>query len=56
MALPFENRIQTYDLQGRYLLEALEFSVSGNINPNNFDSGRMLQYGGKNISEKKKTM
>lgn len=49
MALPFENMVQSFDLDGRYLLEALEFSVSGNINPDNFSGGRMLQYGGIRI-------
>lgn len=48
-AMPFENYVQMYDLKGKYLLEALEFSVGGNVGstPGEFNSGRMLQIGGK---------
>ncbi|CAH0595310.1 unnamed protein product [Chrysodeixis includens] len=45
MAMPFENDVQVYDLKGKYLLEALEFSV-GVSWTNSFSSGRMLQIGG----------
>ncbi|CAH1641137.1 unnamed protein product [Spodoptera littoralis] len=45
MAMPFENRIQVYELEGRYLQEALEFSVGVNWS-DTFSSGRMLQIGG----------
>ncbi|XP_073948296.1 apyrase-like [Choristoneura fumiferana] len=45
MAVPFENYVQVYDLKGRYLLEALEFSV-GVAQSGDFYSGRMLQIGG----------
>ena len=47
MAMPFENYVQVYDLKGKYLLEALEFSVGvTQTNPTSFYSGRMLQIGG----------
>ncbi|KAM3963824.1 apyrase [Aphomia sociella] len=47
MAMPFENYVQVYDLKGKYLLEALEFSVATAITtPGSFNSGRMLQIGG----------
>ncbi|CAH0758689.1 unnamed protein product [Diatraea saccharalis] len=50
MAMPFENYVQVYDLKGEYLLQALEFSVGTNQNtPGVFQSGRMLQIGGKNL-------
>ncbi|KAJ8711278.1 hypothetical protein PYW07_008520 [Mythimna separata] len=49
MAIPFENRLQVYDLQGRYLLEALEFSVGVYWNET-FSSGRMLQVGGLRVT------
>ncbi|XP_023941676.2 apyrase [Bicyclus anynana] len=43
MAMPFENKVQVYDLKGSYLLEALEFSVSlGDAQGFN----RMVQIGG----------
>ncbi|XP_059048753.1 apyrase-like [Achroia grisella] len=45
MAMPFENYVQVYDLKGKYLLEALEFSVGVNVS-GSFNSGRMLQIGG----------
>ncbi|XP_022831848.1 apyrase-like, partial [Spodoptera litura] len=45
MAMPFENQIQVYELEGRYLQEALEFSVGVNWS-DSFSSGRMLQIGG----------
>lgn len=47
MAMPFENYVQVYDLKGEHLLEALEFSVGTfQSDPENFNSGRMLQIGG----------
>ncbi|XP_047511504.1 apyrase-like [Pieris napi] len=47
MALPFENKLQSFELKGKYLLEALEYSVSAvQTNPNSFYSYRMLQIGG----------
>ncbi|XP_026314306.1 apyrase [Hyposmocoma kahamanoa] len=48
-AIPFENYVQIYELKGKYLLEALEFSVGGNVgsSPDQFNSGRMLQIGGE---------
>ncbi|XP_052751850.1 trifunctional nucleotide phosphoesterase protein YfkN-like [Galleria mellonella] len=46
MAMPFENHVQVYDLKGKYLLEALEFSVGVTITPGNFFSRRLLQIGG----------
>lgn len=47
MAMPFENYVQVYDLKGKYLLEALEFSVGvTQSNPTSFYSGRMLQIAG----------
>uniref|UniRef100_A0A2A4JW25 5'-Nucleotidase C-terminal domain-containing protein n=1 Tax=Heliothis virescens TaxID=7102 RepID=A0A2A4JW25_HELVI len=45
MAMPFENYVQVYDLKGKYLLEALEFSVGVSWSQS-FSSGRMLQIGG----------
>lgn len=48
MVFPFENYVQMYDLEGKYLLEALEFSVGVSQNdPTNFYSSRLLQLGGK---------
>lgn len=48
MALPFENKLQSFELKGKHLLEALEYSVSAEqTNPNSFYSYRMLQIGGK---------
>ncbi|KAH9631165.1 hypothetical protein HF086_006743 [Spodoptera exigua] len=44
MAMPFENYVQVYELQGKYLQEALEFSVGVNWS-DSFSSGRMLQIG-----------
>ncbi|XP_045454113.1 apyrase-like [Melitaea cinxia] len=47
MVFPFENNIQMYDLEGKYILEALEFSVGVSQNdPTNFYSSRLLQLGG----------
>ncbi|XP_068623676.1 apyrase-like [Battus philenor] len=46
MSIPFENYVQVYDLQGKYLLEALEFSVGPVQTPGSFYSRRMLQIGG----------
>ncbi|CAK1541649.1 unnamed protein product [Leptosia nina] len=47
MALPFENQLVAYDLKGKYILEALEYSVGGVLsNPRYFVSRRMLQIGG----------
>nr|QLC28923.1 apyrase [Spodoptera frugiperda] len=48
MALPFENSVQVYELEGRYLQEALEFSVGVNWS-DSFNSGRMLQIGGMRV-------
>ncbi|CAH0696760.1 unnamed protein product [Spodoptera exigua] len=45
MAMPFENYVQVYELEGKYLQEALEFSVGVNWS-DSFSSGRMLQIGG----------
>lgn len=48
MALPFENKMQSFELKGRHLLDTLEYSVSAQqTNPTNFYSYRMLQVGGK---------
>jgi 2',3'-cyclic-nucleotide 2'-phosphodiesterase (5'-nucleotidase family) len=48
MAMPFENYVQMYDLKGKYLLEALEFSVGTTQNTSgDFVSSRMLQIGGE---------
>ncbi|XP_026331469.1 apyrase-like, partial [Hyposmocoma kahamanoa] len=46
--IPFEDYMQIYELKGKYLLEALEFSVGGNVgsSPDQFNSGQMLQIGG----------
>nr|XP_034827690.1 apyrase-like [Maniola hyperantus] len=50
MALPFENKVQVYDLKGSYLLEALEFSVGvSQSNPQAFNSNRMIQIGGMRV-------
>ncbi|CAH2263584.1 jg10903 [Pararge aegeria aegeria] len=50
MALPFENKVQAYDLKGSYLLEALEFSVGvSQSSSQNFNSGRMVQIGGLRV-------
>ncbi|XP_053617315.1 apyrase-like [Plodia interpunctella] len=50
MAMPFENYVQVYDLKGKYLLEALEFSVGVAQTPGGFYSGRMLQIGGMRVT------
>lgn len=50
MAMPFENYVQVYDLKGQYLLEALEFSV-GVAQSGDFYSGRMLQIGGRDVTD-----
>ncbi|CAK1541648.1 unnamed protein product [Leptosia nina] len=47
MALPFENKLQSFDVKGKFLLEALEHSVSAaQDDPTDFYAYRMLQIGG----------
>ncbi|XP_045503273.1 apyrase-like isoform X1 [Colias croceus] len=47
MAVPFENKVQVYDLKGKYILEAIEFALGvQQTNPTSFYSSRMLQVAG----------
>lgn len=47
--MPFENSMYTFDLQGKYLLAALEYSVAQSRNSNKFSSRNMLQISGLKV-------
>lgn len=44
--IPFENSVDTVDLSGDYLLEALEHSVASEWKEPEFSSNNMLQVSG----------
>lgn len=44
--MPFANTIDALDLQGKHLLEVLEYSVSKSWDPNNWNGAYMMQVSG----------